>query len=127
MSSSEIEKERVLREVRETKAELCQRIEQLESLISTPSVAPEGDVQREVIEPEAEVGSKLRLELRHRGVEDGPPAATKEMLGIARARLTSSAVPYSQRVYRSLSAGHWAWSAIETHTVYTPVGSVKGL
>ena len=128
MSSSDRSREHLAKELKEIKvqlAELLERVGDLEASIWSPSEVWEGSW--EVIEAEAEVGSKLSLPLRHHCAEDGPPRPTKAILAFARSRLSSSAVSIDHRVHRSLSAGHWAWAAVETVTVYCPEGPIKGI
>ena len=128
MSSSDHSREHLAKELKEIKvqlAELVERIGDLEASIWSPSEVWEGSW--EVIEAEAEIVSKLSLSLRHHSVEDGPPRPTKAILALARSRLSSSVVSVDHRVHRSLSAGHWAWAAVETVTVYCPEGPIKGL
>lgn len=128
MSSSDRSKEHLAKELKEIRVqltELLERVGDLEASIWTPYEAWEGSWV--LIEAEAEVAPKLGLSLRHHSVEDGPPKPTKAILAIARARLSSSVVSVDHRVHRSLSAGHWAWAAIETVTVYCPEGPIKGI
>eukprot|EP00435_Cladocopium_sp_Y103_P060585 s523_g22.t1 len=122
MSSKDRSKEHLVRELKEIKVqltELLERVSDLEASLSVPSEALAGEGSWELIGAEAEVGPKLNLSLRHHGVENGPPRPTKEILGFARSRLVSSAVSVDHRVHRSLAAGHWAWTALATATLYT--------
>ena len=128
MSNSDRTRQQLAKELKEIKvqlAELLEKVSDLEASCWSPTEVWEGSW--EVIEAEAEVGPHLGLSLRHHGVEDGPPRPTKAILACARSRLSSSAVSVDHRVHRSLSAGHWAWTAVETVTVYCPEGPIKGL
>ena len=131
MNSRERELTSVLQEIHGIQVQvtdLTERLARLYDRVQTLAVSSCDEADWELVEEETEVSSSLRVNLPFRRiVEDGPPKPTQEVLGIARSKLSSTAVPVVKRVQRSLDTGHWAWAALSIQALYIPQGPVEGL
>lgn len=113
--------------IRQELQALSLRVDRLAEAIVTDSASSHQEPEWEIVEGEQEVSPDLALNLKFRIVEDGPPLPQAELVRLVESTLKSSAVPAKDRLTRALKAGHWAWAAWRTETLYVPEGSLSGL